>query len=88
MTEVVSAIPVLIREAIHNAARGDASFGTACRLFVEDADDESADGPLAKHGLEHAMARAALDAWRHGEVLHRGRHEYSARSGRANEASS
>ena len=59
-------LPASIREAIRAATDDQASFSIACRLYVEDASDSRSEAHLAEARLEHAVARATLDAWLHG----------------------
>ncbi len=62
-------IPLLVWRAIQLAASDESAFSMACRLFVEDVSDSGKcreDGVRAAR-LEHAVARATLDAWRRGQ---------------------
>ncbi len=59
-------IPPPIREAIRAPAEDQDTFSIASQLFVEDASDSRPDDRLAEGRLEHAVARATLEAWRHG----------------------
>jgi hypothetical protein len=59
-------IPSSIREAIRAAAEDESSFSAASRLFVDDASDSRPADRLAEDRLEQAVARATLEAWRHG----------------------
>jgi hypothetical protein len=59
-------IPSTIREAIRAAAEDQNSFSVASRLFVRDASDSCPADRLAEGRLEQAVARATLEAWRHG----------------------
>jgi hypothetical protein len=59
-------IPSAIREAIRAAAEDESSFSAASRLFVDDASDSWPADHLAGDRLELAVARATLEAWRHG----------------------
>lgn len=60
-------IPPPIREAIRAATTDRAGFAIACRLFVDDASDSRPDNHVAEGSLDHAVARATLDAWLHGQ---------------------
>ncbi len=60
-------IPSPVREAIWGAARDKESARIACQLFVEDANDSGPSDSIARGGLEHAVARAMLDAWLRGQ---------------------
>lgn len=59
-------MPGPIRHAMLSAAGGEASFSIASRLFVDDASDSRPEEHGADCGLEHAVARATLDAWLSG----------------------
>jgi hypothetical protein len=61
-----SAVPEVVRTAIQRATQNDAAFALACRLFLEDAEDEDLADTVDAARLEHAVARATLDAWTHG----------------------
>ena len=59
-------IPPPIREAIRAAAEDQGSFSDASSLFVDDASDACPADHFAEDRLERAVARATLEAWRHG----------------------
>jgi len=60
-----AAVPQSIRLAILAAARDERDYAAACRLLAGDVGGIAlVDAPGAR--LEHAVARAVLDAWIHG----------------------
>jgi hypothetical protein len=62
-----SPIPPLVRGAIGLAARDELAFSMACQLFVEDMSGLFREEGVPAARLEHAVARATLDAWRRGQ---------------------
>ncbi|HTQ47840.1 MAG TPA: hypothetical protein VMI75_34015 [Polyangiaceae bacterium] len=58
-------VPQSIRLAILAAAREESDYAAACRLFAGDLDGVACGDPPGAR-LEHAVARAMLDAWEHG----------------------
>jgi hypothetical protein len=60
-------VPEEVRTAIQRATNDDAAFSTACRLFLEDTRAGRFDDTVRSARLEHAIARAMLDAWAHGQ---------------------
>ena len=62
-----SRIPDPVRVAIRLAARDEAAFAIACRLFVEDAAEKCFEDSVSAARLERAVARSTLDAWARGQ---------------------
>lgn len=62
----VSGIPPPVRHGIRVATHDEPAFAIACRMLVEDLDEPRQQDTIAAARLERAIARAMLDAWRHG----------------------
>jgi hypothetical protein len=60
-------IPSSILCAIAIAAPVQRHFELACRLFADDTTEARGDDHVPGARLEHAIARALLDAWIHGQ---------------------
>jgi hypothetical protein len=64
---LASRVPDRVRIAIERATDDVAAASTAYRLFLEDTKGALFDNTAHTGRLEHAVARAMLDAWAHGQ---------------------
>ncbi len=65
--EGTSNIPPSISSALAAAAGDERRFEIACALIAADAGESRGDDHVPQGRLEHAIARALLHAWTHGQ---------------------